>query len=163
MATSLRQGNASSARVGSDLPLRCSHVVCSAAPASLPRYVPKGGLSINGIFLRPGTVISTQAYTMHRLKDVFGPDADDWRPERWLIEDQSEIKKMDKHMMPFGQGELGLELLPHKRLHRSYHLSRNLGRLLRDLLGCCPRSASLRWQGRRWFPCRLHGPSLCAL
>jgi hypothetical protein len=130
MATGVRQGNASSARVGPAPPCCCSYVICSAAPASLPRYVPKGGLVVNGIFLRPGTVISTQAYTMHRLKDVFGSDADDWRPERWLVEDQSEIKKMDKHMMPFGQGELILHSYLTDACFRPYHLSRNLGRLL---------------------------------
>jgi cytochrome P450 len=37
-----------------------------AAPGSLPRTVPVGGLLINDIFIPAGYTVSTQAYTLHR-------------------------------------------------------------------------------------------------
>jgi cytochrome P450 len=45
-----------------------------AAPGALPRVVPGKGLSVRGYFIPPGTVVSTQAYTLHRDSTVF-PDA----------------------------------------------------------------------------------------
>jgi cytochrome P450 len=36
----------------------------------------------------------------HRLKDVFGPDADDFIPERWLEQDASKLSEMNSHWMP---------------------------------------------------------------
>lgn len=40
-------------------------------PGALPRVVPESGLSIAGYFLPRGTVVCTQAYSMHRQSDVF--------------------------------------------------------------------------------------------
>jgi cytochrome P450 len=58
-------------------------------PMSLPRYVPSGGRSINGYYLPEGTVVSCQAFSLHRLNpDVF-PDPDVFYPERWLSNDGS--------------------------------------------------------------------------
>lgn len=37
-----------------------------AAPGSLPRTVPVGGLVINDLFIPAGYTVSTQAYTLHR-------------------------------------------------------------------------------------------------
>lgn len=45
-----------------------------AAPGALPRVVPGKGLSVRGYFIPPGTVVSTQAYTLHQDSTVF-PDA----------------------------------------------------------------------------------------
>lgn len=42
-----------------------------AAPGSLPRYVPAGGATMAGHFLPAGTVVCTQAYTLHRDEAVF--------------------------------------------------------------------------------------------
>lgn len=44
-----------------------------AAPGSLPRSVPPGGANLGGYFIPEGTVVETQAYTMHRNADIF-PD-----------------------------------------------------------------------------------------
>ena len=32
---------------------------------------------------------------MHRNKAVFGPDADEFRPERWLIDDKEKLSFMN--------------------------------------------------------------------
>ncbi|KAK8093487.1 hypothetical protein PG997_000172 [Apiospora hydei] len=42
-----------------------------AAPGALQRYVPEGGATMAGHFLPAGTVVCTQAYTMHRDGAVF--------------------------------------------------------------------------------------------
>lgn len=44
-----------------------------AAPGALPRDVPSGGTTLCGKYIPSGVVVTTQAYTLHRLPDVF-PD-----------------------------------------------------------------------------------------
>ncbi|KIL58950.1 hypothetical protein M378DRAFT_169922 [Amanita muscaria Koide BX008] len=85
----------------------------SAAPSLLERVVPsttKNGLSnenfdLLGYGLPPGTVVSTQAWSMHRDADVF-PSADTFMPERWLqpFSTPEELTRMSQYMMPFGTG-----------------------------------------------------------
>lgn len=36
------------------------------------------------LFIRQGDIVAWSVYTMHRRKDFYGPDADEFRPERWL-------------------------------------------------------------------------------
>jgi cytochrome P450 len=55
-----------------------------AAPASLCRTVPSGGTELCNFPLPEGLTVSTQSYTMHRWKHVWGPDADEFVPARWL-------------------------------------------------------------------------------
>ncbi|KAF3031183.1 hypothetical protein E8E11_000712 [Didymella keratinophila] len=35
------------------------------------------------LFVPKGTVLGYSSYTVHRRKDLYGPDADDYKPERW--------------------------------------------------------------------------------
>ena len=42
-----------------------------AAPGALPRSVPPNGVDMSGYFLPGGTVVSTQAYTIHRDPSIF--------------------------------------------------------------------------------------------
>ncbi|KAL6702655.1 hypothetical protein ACN47E_001278 [Coniothyrium glycines] len=47
--------------------------------------LPRGG-GPNGdqpLFVAKGTIIGYSVYTMHRRKDLYGPDADEYKPERW--------------------------------------------------------------------------------
>jgi cytochrome P450 len=46
--------------------------------------VPKGGDVIDGKFVPGGTQLGSSTLGMHRSKKTFGPDADIFRPERWL-------------------------------------------------------------------------------
>lgn len=62
--------------------------------------MPPEGLSVLGQTFLPGTVISVPAYTLHHSQDIWGADAEDFRPERW--EDASE--QMMKAFIPFSTG-----------------------------------------------------------
>lgn len=35
------------------------------------------------VFVAKGTIVAYNVYAMHRRKDSFGPDAEEFRPERW--------------------------------------------------------------------------------
>ncbi|KAL6862048.1 cytochrome P450 [Trichoderma novae-zelandiae] len=53
-------------------------------PMSLPRYVPQAGRSIDGFWLPEKTIVSCQAYSVHRLNSETFPDGDRFNPDRWL-------------------------------------------------------------------------------
>lgn len=56
----------------------------STSSQGLPREVPPGeGIEVAGRHFPPGTILSVPAYTMHHSKEIWGPDADEFRPERW--------------------------------------------------------------------------------
>ncbi|KIX06218.1 uncharacterized protein Z518_04193 [Rhinocladiella mackenziei CBS 650.93] len=59
----------------------------------LPRVVPKGGAMVCGRFFEAGTVLSTPTYTAHRDARVWGPDALEFKPERWEREGVAELEK----------------------------------------------------------------------
>lgn len=57
-----------------------------AIPMSLPRYVPAGGRTIDGYFLPGHTIVSCQAYSVHRVDETVFPEPDRFDPERWLVD-----------------------------------------------------------------------------
>lgn len=61
------------------------------------RIVPPGGAVIDGTRYPGGTGVVVNAWVVHRDKEVFGADADVYRPERWL-EDHARTRVMDRHM-----------------------------------------------------------------
>ncbi|KAH9937982.1 cytochrome P450 monooxygenase pc-bph [Amylocystis lapponica] len=73
----------------------------STVGGSLPRVVPEGGLTVLGETFKEGTVLSVQAYTVHRDPDVWGVDAEDFRPERWL---EGDAKELHKAFSPYSLG-----------------------------------------------------------
>ena len=57
----------------------------STSSLGLPRVVPPGpGVNILGTHFPAGTTLSVPAYTIHHSKEIWGPDADQFRPERWF-------------------------------------------------------------------------------
>ncbi|KAM0217610.1 hypothetical protein ACHAQD_007353 [Fusarium lateritium] len=82
-----------------------------AAPGAIPRTVPPKGASICGHFLPPGTVVSTQAFTMHRNEAIFD-DAQRFNGYRFM--DKSKLTTAQKTALaPFGAGSrvcIGLHL-----------------------------------------------------
>lgn len=83
----------------------------SAVGLPLWREVPEGGVEIAGEFLPARTNIGVNAWVAHRNKEVWGHDAEEFRPERW-VEAQAEadagqeqtLQRMEAYYLPFGLG-----------------------------------------------------------
>ncbi|KAL2841563.1 cytochrome P450 [Aspergillus pseudoustus] len=78
------------------------------APAAspLPRITPDtpSGTSINGYGGIPGGVtVSSSAYTLHRIEEVY-PHPAEWLPERWLNPEPGKKHDMRRLWWPFGSG-----------------------------------------------------------
>ncbi|KAF8886937.1 cytochrome P450 [Infundibulicybe gibba] len=103
-----------------DLPYLSSFIkeglrLYTAAPSLLERVVPsstsKTGSSneiydLMGYALPPGTIVSTQAWSMHRDPSLF-PSPDTFLPERWLESASTsadDLIRMSQYLMPFGTG-----------------------------------------------------------
>lgn len=63
----------------------------------LPRVAPKHGVKIGDRQFPRGTIISVSAFVLHRSKDIWGPDADEFNPDRWLAAD---ISSKEKYFIP---------------------------------------------------------------
>jgi cytochrome P450 len=74
-----------------------------STPMIMPRYISKGGLNLFGKFAPEGTEIGANPYVVHRNKAVFGDNADEFWPERWL-DDPEKAKEMDRYNFAFGYG-----------------------------------------------------------
>ena len=77
----------------------------------LERVVPPQGMDIGGEFIKGGTIVGVSAWLIHNRQEIFGPDTDQYRPERWLRdpdqnveEEEKRIKKMSGMMFQFGMG-----------------------------------------------------------
>ena len=68
-----------------------------AVGLNITRFVPPGGLEIDGQWCEPDTEVAVNGWVLHRHKDTFGQDADSYRPERWL-ENDGRAKEMERHM-----------------------------------------------------------------
>ncbi|KAF9254261.1 cytochrome P450 [Marasmius fiardii PR-910] len=88
----------------------------SAAPSPLERVVPsssyKSGavnesFDLMGFEIPPGTVVATQAWSMHRNPSVFS-SPESFMPERWLEKgapgSSERLARMMQYLMPFGTG-----------------------------------------------------------
>ncbi|KAL7778984.1 hypothetical protein CFE70_008487 [Pyrenophora teres f. teres 0-1] len=62
---------------------------------TLPRQVPRGGCVVAGEWFPEGTRIGVNAAVVQQDKSIFGNDADDFVPERWL---GSQAAKMERYM-----------------------------------------------------------------
>jgi cytochrome P450 len=60
------------------------------------RITPKGGATICGHFIPEGTEVGMSAWAVHQDKEVFGEDANIFRPERWLDSDAQRMAAMDR-------------------------------------------------------------------
>ena len=72
----------------------------STSSLGLPRIVPPQGIDLAGRHFPGGTVLSVPSYTIHHSKKIWGPDADEFRPERW-----EEVTEQQKDaFIPFSHG-----------------------------------------------------------
>lgn len=81
---------------------------------TMERYVPKGGFTLpNGDYLPEGTIVGMNPYITGRNKSVYGEDAEDFNPDRWLRDEaagesetayQARLLRMNKTDLSFGAG-----------------------------------------------------------
>jgi len=75
--------------------------VFGPVPMGLPRVAPKEGLTIGDRTFPAGTILSINPWCMHYSKEFWGPDAHEFRPDRWL---EDSIGAAEKYWMPVGLG-----------------------------------------------------------
>lgn len=59
-----------------------------------PRVVPKGGITIGEQTFPAGTTLSLNTFSMNLSQDLWGPDAREFKPERWMAEDTAAMEKL---------------------------------------------------------------------
>ncbi|EAW12076.1 cytochrome P450 [Aspergillus clavatus NRRL 1] len=72
------------------------------APNIFPRYVSEPGLDLYGRFAPAGTEVSGNPWIMQRNPAMYGEDAEEFRPERWLDADKAKV--YNKYLFTFGYG-----------------------------------------------------------
>ena len=85
-----------------------------AVGVNITRYAPPEGAELEGQFFPGGTRVSVNGWVLHRNKQIFGRDADDFRAERWLADEQ-QARVMERYM--FQVGFLLIYLLPGLTTH----------------------------------------------
>ena len=68
---------------------------------TMPRFVPTGGAIISGFHFPEGYRVGINGAVVQYDKDIFGPDADNFNPDRWI---EGDAVRMDKTMVQFGAG-----------------------------------------------------------
>lgn len=74
--------------------------VFTPTPMGLPRVAGTEGVTIGDRTFPEGTILSVNSWVMHHSKEIWGADASEFRPERWLAGDKSAA--LDKYYMPVG-------------------------------------------------------------
>lgn len=70
-----------------------------AVGVNISRKVPPGGADIDGTRLPGGVNVAINGWVLHRDREVFGQDAHQFRPERWLDqEDPDQLRMMERCM-----------------------------------------------------------------
>ncbi|ATY61323.1 cytochrome P450 pisatin [Cordyceps militaris] len=75
----------------------------SATGLPLWRDVPESGAVLGGRYFPGGTTVGLNIWCAHYNESVYGPDAREFRPEWWLVE-EDKVKKMNAYYLPFGLG-----------------------------------------------------------
>ncbi|KAH7413160.1 cytochrome P450 [Cadophora sp. MPI-SDFR-AT-0126] len=71
----------------------------------MQRIVPAEGMTVSGVFIPGGSSVGINSWVAHRNRSVFGRDAEEWRPERWLeFEEQGRGGEIERYMLAFGLG-----------------------------------------------------------
>ena len=84
-----------------------------AVGLNITRFVPPGGLEIDGTYVPGDVEVAVNGWVLHRDRDVFGADAERYRPERWLEgkggagvgggNSGAKVKEMERHMYQVSQ------------------------------------------------------------
>jgi cytochrome P450 len=74
----------------------------------LTKVVPEGGDTLNGQYIPGGTNIIYAGWDFYKRRDIFGQDADIFRPERWLEATGDRLAEMQRtNDLIFGYGRYG--------------------------------------------------------
>lgn len=65
---------------------------------NIVRKVPDEGANIDSTYLPGGTEVSVNGWVLHRHRGVFGSDAEDYHPERWLEASSEQLRLMERCM-----------------------------------------------------------------
>lgn len=71
----------------------------------LERIVPDNGATVAGKWFPGGTVVGCHPSIVHRDPTVFGLEPNQFRPERWLLEDKGTKVRMERASLGFGNGK----------------------------------------------------------
>lgn len=78
--------------------------VFPAFQVTMPRYAPAQGIEVCGTVIPAGYKLGMNpAVVQYINKDIFGEDATEFRPERWL-ESEERVRAMEKATITFGAG-----------------------------------------------------------
>ncbi|KAK0455626.1 cytochrome P450 [Desarmillaria tabescens] len=74
-------------------------------PLATP-VVTKSGKTINSLFVAKGTVVSAPIRALNRSEEFWGPDAKEFKPERWLEDSAPRAKEIQghRHLLTFIDG-----------------------------------------------------------
>ena len=93
------------------LPLLCAIIkeamrLPPSVAFTMPRIAPTEELTVGGTFIPKGYRVSINAYVLQRDEQVFAPNPDEFRPQRWLEENTSvgQLRGMYRCMLQFGGG-----------------------------------------------------------
>ncbi|KAI0127595.1 cytochrome P450 [Xylariales sp. AK1849] len=75
--------------------------IFAPVPMGLPRMAPKGGIKFDDTFFPEGTQLSINPHVLQTSKDLWGPDAAEFNPDRWL---GSDAATLEKYFCPWGLG-----------------------------------------------------------
>ncbi|KAJ3577662.1 hypothetical protein NPX13_g2907 [Xylaria arbuscula] len=76
----------------------------SSATWPIERLVPRGGVTIAGMFFPEGTSIGCLPSVIHQNEKIYGEDTQVFRPERWLTPNREELRLMEATHMGFSRG-----------------------------------------------------------
>ncbi|KAF2728074.1 cytochrome P450 [Polyplosphaeria fusca] len=91
------------------LPYLCACVkeACRLFPSvalGMQRHPPAEGMELCGKYIPSAYRVSINPAVVHYDKHVFGDDAQDFRPERWIEATEEQVRAMDRAMLVFGAG-----------------------------------------------------------
>lgn len=86
----------------------------------LERVAPREGATIDGIWFPGGTIVGVNPWVVSRDKEVYGQDADEYRPDRWLEAAPEQHRLMERNFLAVSQFSFFLQSLAIMQIAISY-------------------------------------------